>query len=721
MRNLSAIGRNAARKAAGRLHALAFAVFFLIGALCELPARAEATNPPPAATFKISGYGLLGDLRLKRIIKLLEVPKKTPEFFDANFMEDTALILKSKVREDGYLDPKIVITVFSDEKSKKGVRYFWNETEPLPRPLRGKEVRFKIRKGVLFHLDKLEFTGLTALTEKKTRSYFIETSGAVPLKQNRVYSPERLQRSVANVEQVLNRMGYEDAKVTVGKIEQDDKTGSVSVRIDVVQGPKFMVRVVRQEAYYPDTNAPSDLRTNLLVGQNYSKWWEQDYMQGIRTNYYHQGCPDTTVTMQTEKREPAGTNLMLDLLAVVRTGPRVRVGDISFKGDKRTKESMLSNRVPLQTGDWLDRLKAEQGQYRLARLGAFESVQLNYQTVSTNLWDVRYDLKEGKRLEISPLVGFGSYDLLRAGVEIDQYNLWGLAHNSELKLVQSFKSSSGDYTYTIPEFLGEDVDVFATASALRREEISFVRVEYGGGFGARRYFQPWSTDVSLRYNYGILQATEQSANFVQEGAQSPTVGEVILDVRHDRRDNPLYPRRGYELLGNVEMATEYLGGDVNFQRVELGGSYHVPLNDSEWIHLGLRHGFAIASGSTSNNLPFTRRFFPGGQDSVRGYPEGGASPRNAEHKIVGAETYLTGNVEFEQGITPKWSVVMFVDGVEFAERVKDYPGDAQLFSAGGGLRWKTIIGPVRLEYGYNLNPRPRDPIGTLQFSLGFPF
>ena len=696
-------------------------MFFLIAALFALPARASETNSPPAAKFKITGYGFLGNLRLRRIIKLLEVPKQRPEFFDANFMEDSALILKSKIREDGFLEPKIVITAFRDDE-KKGQRFFWNETEPLPRPLNARRVRFNIRKGVLFHYQKLEFTGLAALTEKKARGYFIETSGIMPLKQNRVYSPARLQRSVANLEQVLNRMGYQDAKVTVGKIEQDDKTGSVNVRIDVVQGPKFMVRLVRQEVFYLDTptNAPADLRTNL-VAQNYSKWWEQDYMQGLRTNYFRLGYPDTTASMEIEKREPSGTNLVLDLRAVVNTGPRVRAGDVSFKGNKRTKESLLEGQVPLQTGDWLDRLKAEQGQYRLARLGAFESVELNYQTVSSNLWDVRYDLKEGKRLEISPLAGFGSYDLLRVGVEIDQYNLWGLAHNSELKLVQSFKSSSGDYTYTIPEFLGRDVDVFATANALRREEISFTRVEYGGGFGARRFFQPWSTDVSLRYNYGILQATEQSANFVEEGAQSPTVGEVILDVRHDRRDNPLYPHRGYELLGNVEVATEYLGGDVNFQRVELGGSYHIPLSDSQWIHLGLRHGFVAASGSTSNNLPFTRRFFPGGAGSVRGYQEGEAAPRNAQHQVVGAETYTTANLEFEQGITPKWSVVGFVDGVEFAEKLKDYPGDEQLFSVGAGLRWKTIIGPIRLEYGYNLNPRPRDPTGTLQFSLGFPF
>ena len=56
-----------------------------------------------------------------------------------------------------------------------------------------------------------------------------------------------------------------------------------------------------------------------------------------------------------------------------------------------------------------------------------------------------------------------------------------------------------------------------------------------------------------------------------------------------------------------------------------------------------------------------------------------------------------------------------------AEKVQNYAFDQGLFSVGGGLRWKTIIGPIRVEYGYNLNPRPKDPTGTLLFSLGFPF
>ena len=67
------------------------------------------------------------------------------------------------------------------------------------------------------------------------------------------------------------------------------------------------------------------------------------------------------------------------------------------------------------------------------------------------------------------------------------------------------------------------------------------------------------------------------------------------------------------------------------------------------------------------------------------------------------------------------SLVGFVDGVGFAEHLRDYPVNEALYSAGGGLRWRSIVGPVRLEYGYNLNRRGGDPHGTLHFSLGFPF
>jgi outer membrane protein assembly factor BamA len=334
---------------------------------------------------------------------------------------------------------------------------------------------------------------------------------------------------------------------------------------------------------------------------------------------------------------------------------------------------------------------------------------------------VTYRVTEGKTVDFNLLFGYGSYELLRAGFEVEQFNIWGRAHHARLKAVQSFKASSADFTYTMPEFIGKDMDIFLNASGLRREEISFTREEYGGGFGAHKYFKPAATDLSARYNYQILNAADTGLPAAIESLTNTSVGAIITDLKHDRRDNPLYPSKGYKVFSSLELATEYLGGDVNYQRLEVWTSWHQPLGGGRTLSLGLSHGVALTLGSTAQNLPFNRRFFSGGQNSIRGYQEDEASPRDPNGKVIGSETYSLGTVEFEQALTPHWSVVLFSDSLGFAERVANYPFDTGLFSAGGGVRWKTIIGPVRLEYGHNLNPRKGDPSGTVQFSLGFPF
>ena len=66
-------------------------------------------------------------------------------------------------------------------------------------------------------------------------------------------------------------------------------------------------------------------------------------------------------------------------------------------------------------------------------------------------------------------------------------------------------------------------------------------------------------------------------------------------------------------------------------------------------------------------------------------------------------------------------MVVFGDALGTAVSLKDYPYSEKLYSVGLGFRYQTIIGPVRVEYGRNLNPRPLDPAGTLLFSIGFPF
>ena len=95
--------------------------------------------------------------------------------------------------------------------------------------------------------------------------------------------------------------------------------------------------------------------------------------------------------------------------------------------------------------------------------------------------------------------------------------------------------------------------------------------------------------------------------------------------------------------------------------------------------------------------------------------------RQPDGRYVGVRSHWLVNVELEQLITGRWTAVLFSDTLGTAADMDDWPGTEVLTTLGLGLRYQSPIGPLRLEYGRNLNPRDGDPPGTLHFSIGFPF
>ena len=667
---------------------------------------------------KVSGYGLFGNRDLRKLLRVVQGDKKEP-FFSANEIEDAAFLLISQVRQQGHLRPEVSarLTLPDGETSS----YSWTNialATPLPRELQARTVHFHVNEGIRYRYGELTFEGLTELRIKEARKFFVETGVLIPLKRTRIYTPQRLQRGLSSLTEVLNRRGYENAEVSVSLTNQNDLTGRVDVRVAINEKRQSIVRSIRTETFYHSNTNPAVVITE--TNRPYSRVWLQDFSQLLRMTNYHLGYPDTTVSASTVHRETVDDSEELDLLARVHPGPPVFLHDVRFEGLKRSKQPVLDRRVRLHHGETnlLDRVAVEQGRTRLTRLGIFDSVDLRYEPVGEQQRDVIYSVREGKRIEFSLLAGYGSYEKLRGGFELERFNIFGRAHHDRLRVVQSFKSSSADYIYSMPEFVGENVDVFFNAAWLQREEISFTRKEFGGGAGARKYFRPIASEIAARYQYEILDALDTD---VVIGPRTAGVGAFIFDLKHDQRDHPLYPRDGYKLFTSLELASQYLASDVDFERFELAFSWHQPLDEGRWLHFGLSHGFVFTGGEPITDLPFNKRFFPGGENSVRGYQYGEAAPRRADGKIIGAESYMIFNIEFEQAVTGGFSLIALADTVGFAQSIGHYPFDDYLASVGGGLRWKTVIGPVRLEYGHNLNRRPADPDGTLHFSLGFPF
>ena len=134
------------------------------------------------------------------------------------------------------------------------------------------------------------------------------------------------------------------------------------------------------------------------------------------------------------------------------------------------------------------------------------------------------------------------------------------------------------------------------------------------------------------------------------------------------------PRHGYHVTTQLEIANRVLGGVTQYQRFETSGAYHTPWGEGRWIHVGFSHGVILTLGAMNDlDLPVNKRFYPGGDNSIRGYQSGEAAPRDALGRFIGAKSYGLLNLELEQALTQSWSVVAFGDALGTATRLKDYP------------------------------------------------
>jgi outer membrane translocation and assembly module TamA len=330
-------------------------------------------------------------------------------------------------------------------------------------------------------------------------------------------------------------------------------------------------------------------------------------------------------------------------------------------------------------------------------------------------------VKPGRQLEVNLLAGYNTYEYLRAGVEFRRYNLWGRAHQTRGLLVQSMKSTRGEYSYTVPELFGESVTGTARLFGLRREEVAFLREEYGARFTVDTPLRFLGAHASAGYSFQVLRNRDNELETRTLDDRQAEVASLEGGLTRDRRDNPLLPREGYRWYSRIEAASQVFGGSAEYQRTEFGATYHQPWGNGRWFHFAAAHGVVTTFGTTDENLPVNRRFFPGGDGSNRGYNVGEAAPRGADGRFVGAKSYVSASVEFEQALAAQWSAVLFTDALGTAQQLAEYPFDETLVSVGLGIRYQTIIGPVRAEYGYNLNRRPGDPSGTFHLSIGFPF
>ncbi|HSK01972.1 MAG TPA: BamA/TamA family outer membrane protein, partial [Kofleriaceae bacterium] len=181
----------------------------------------------------------------------------------------------------------------------------------------------------------------------------------------------------------------------------------------------------------------------------------------------------------------------------------------------------------------------------------------------------------------------------------------------------------------------------------------------------------------------------------------------------DLRDHPIEPTLGAYAGLRSAIGTRLAGGAFEFVQLvpELRG--YVPLGP---VVLGAR----VRAGTFLGDVPATERFFAGGASSHRGFGERRLAPTRVgdvmgdEHIVpYGGESMLESSVEARFPIATWREIgiggVLFLDGGDVREELADVALRELHWAAGVGLRFRTLVGPIRADLGYRLNRFDRMP------------
>ncbi len=387
------------------------------------------------------------------------------------------------------------------------------------------------------------------------------------------------------------------------------------------------------------------------------------------------------------------------------TGPRYRFGDVTFKQDFLSPK-LLNRYLRFKPGDPYNANDLLKLQGDLNGSPYFSQVQVNAPpNATTDTTPVEVELEPNKQRKYSAGAGYGTDTGARIRLKAEQRWLNRQGHHAEEELLWSPIKTILGGKYYIP---GEDptTDTYTLTASYTEQHYNqqdYQQVTLGGGW--QRQDGRWLKNYNLSYQYEEFSVgdvpTQSSLLLI------PGLNWTWIDA-----DDRLYPNRGLLFGFELRGASTALLSDLDFVQgvVHLKGVY--ALNDASRIIARTDAGATVISQGFEN-LPTSLRFFAGGDASVRGYAYNSIGPTDADGVVIGGKNLLVGSVEYEHRVWDGWSLAAFMDSGD----AFDGASPEMKTGAGLGLRWRSPVGPVRIDLASGLDRPPGDAF-RFSFSIG---
>ncbi len=652
------------------------------------------------------------------------VPVFEEHAVDHDLLVEGARNLRDYFQSDGYFDAQVEFQEQGVVNDKSSIDYVVSTGN------RHKLVAIEIRGNRYFDAETIR------------ERMFLQKASFLQFPHGR-YSESLLSRDEDSIVNLYQSNGFRDVRVT-HRLEDNyrGQAGDMAVSLSIDEGPQYFVNSLEVEGIHRLDQAAILSLLNCTQDQPFSEFNVAVDRDTILAQYFDNGFPNATFEWSSK---PAGKPNRVDLRFTVGEGKEESVKEVLINQGalKTTRPGLIYRSLHLNPGDPLSPTAITETQRRLYDLGVLSRVDTAIQNPDgeTSSKYVLYEMEEARRYSFAGGVGAqltrigGCTTCLdapagqtgfspRVSLDFTRSNLWGLAHSISLRTRVSTLERRGLLTYTWPRFRTRD-RLNISFTGLYEDENDIRTFSYKREEGSAQLSQRISKATTLFYRYtyrrvSIDQATLKITPFLIPLLSQPVrLGLISGGLIQDRRDDPVDPHRGIYNTLDVGLAEHVVGSQRNFLRFLARNATYHPIGKKLVLARSTEFGDIYAfrySGDLLAAIPLPERFFGGGGTSQRGFPENQAGPRDLETGFpLGGTAVLFNQTELRFPLVGE-----NIGGVLFHDAGNAYSSlgnlsfrvsqrnlqdfDYMVHAVGFGIRYRTPVGPIRVDLAYSINP-----------------
>ena len=683
--------------------------------------------------------GLFADVVLRRegnrvVVKIVENPIINRIAFEGNLRIDDEIL-----RDEITLRPRVVYTRSRVQTDMLRIIEIYRSSgrfaaRVVPKVIQLPQNRvnliFEIHEGSPTDVRRITFIGNTRFSDGELRDVIQtkETGFFSFFSGGDLYDPDRLAFDQELLRRKYLNAGYADIRVVSAVAELTPDRDAFFITFTLEEGETYRFGEVAVTSGLRDLDvAAVGQEVQIAEGEPYSAEDIEETVSALTDAAGRAGYAFVDVKSKIDRDR---ADRRIDVTFEIEEGPRVFVERIDIRGNLRTEDRVIRREFRLVEGDAFNTDHIRRARRNLRNLGFFEEIEIRHVPGSTpDQTLIEATVKERATGEIGFGAGYSTAVGGLAEVTLRERNLVGSGQDLRVRGQIAQREQQIELNFTEPYFLDRKLaagfDIFTTARNYQRES-SFDQETIG--FSLRAGY-PLAEDLSQRWRYTLRRdeiagVPANAAAVIAEQEGDSMLSSVGHTIQYDTRDSRFSPRQGLIASMNHELAG--VGGSVKFLKTDARGSIFVPLTDSITGNAGLGGGYVKGLGQDVRVLD---RFSLGSRE-LRGFANSGASPRDrATGDAVGGNWYYAGtfSVSFPLGL-PNEAGIRARSFVDYGSTgiTDDTPPSildrASLrASAGVGLSWASLIGPMNIDLGWPIQREKYDDTQVVRFSFGTRF